>query len=128
MFSKNFGRACVVILVAALIMPVAAMPEPEPIPLSYPITISVRDANLEEVLQTLARIKRVELIVESGVTLDDTVTVQLDHVPWAQALHKVSRINGLQARLADNALIVLSADAPQSSGLVCKGCEQFVGR
>ncbi len=58
-----------------------------------PIDLSLKDADLVDVLRSFAEIGRFNLIVQPGV--EGTVTVELKQVPWDQALEAILKINGL---------------------------------
>lgn len=58
-----------------------------------PIDLSVRDADLVEVLRSFSRIGGFDLVIDPAVT--GTVTAELHQVPWDQALEQILRANGL---------------------------------
>ncbi len=58
-----------------------------------PINLSLRNADLVEVLRSFAEIGRFNLIIQPGVK--GTVTVELKQVPWDQALEQILKINNL---------------------------------
>jgi hypothetical protein len=58
-----------------------------------PITLKLKDANLQDVLRTFSKIT--PYTIEFDPSIDRTVTVDLHEVPWDQALDLVLRINGL---------------------------------
>jgi type II secretory pathway component GspD/PulD (secretin) len=57
------------------------------------ISLSVKDADLVEVVRSLARIAGLNLVVDPGV--HGTVTAELHDVRWDQALAVILKINGL---------------------------------
>ncbi len=57
------------------------------------IDLSLKDADLVEVLRSFAEIGRFNLILQPSV--QGTVTVELKQVPWDQALEAILKINGL---------------------------------
>ncbi len=58
-----------------------------------PIDLSLKDADLVEVLRSFAEIGRFNLIIQPGVR--GKVTVELKQVPWDQALEQILKLNGL---------------------------------
>ena len=62
-----------------------------------PISASLRDAPLPEVLRTFARLAGVNLVLDPRV--QGSVTVELVDVPWDQALAVILKSHGLAAEL-----------------------------
>lgn len=58
-----------------------------------PISLSLKDADLVEVLRSFAELGDFNLILQPGIR--GTVTVELKDVPWDQALAQILKINGL---------------------------------
>lgn len=58
-----------------------------------PVTMSLRDADLVEVLRSFSRIGQFNLVIHPGV--EGKVTVELREVPWDQALSTILRMHGL---------------------------------
>lgn len=58
-----------------------------------PITLTLKDADIQDVLRVFSRVAPVEIIVDPAVT--GSVTVDLRDVPWDQALDLVLRVTGL---------------------------------
>ena len=58
-----------------------------------PISLRLKDADLQDVLGVFSKLAPVEIIVEPSVS--GLVTVDLRDVPWDQALDLILRINGL---------------------------------
>ncbi|MCP3958450.1 MAG: hypothetical protein GY719_11405 [bacterium] len=58
-----------------------------------PINLSLKDADLVEVLRSFAEIGGFNLIIQPGI--QGKVTVELKGVPWDQALEAILKINGL---------------------------------
>ncbi|MEM7583385.1 MAG: secretin and TonB N-terminal domain-containing protein [Acidobacteriota bacterium] len=58
-----------------------------------PIDLSLRDADLVEVLRSFAEIGRFNLVIQPNV--QGKVTVELKNVPWDQALEQILKINNL---------------------------------
>jgi len=65
-----------------------------------PISMSLKDADVREVLRTFARLSGLNIVIQPGVR--GTVTVELEKVPWDQALDQVLKINGLGYELDGN--------------------------
>jgi type IV pilus assembly protein PilQ len=63
----------------------------------FPISVSLRDAPLPEVLRTFARLVGFNLILDSRV--QGSVTAELKDVPWDQALSVILEVNGLAAEV-----------------------------
>jgi type II secretory pathway component HofQ len=63
----------------------------------FPISLSLRDAPLPEVLRSFARIAGVNLVLAPGVT--GSVTVELKDVPWDQALWVILKTHDLGAEI-----------------------------
>lgn len=72
-------------------------PEPPPSPLPQTISLSLRDADLVEVLRTFARLGGFDLVVDPGVS--GKVTVELRDVRWQDALVVILRTQGLAAEV-----------------------------
>jgi hypothetical protein len=58
-----------------------------------PITLKLKDADLQDVLRTFSKIT--PFSVEIDPSIDRVVTVDLHDVPWDQALDLILRVNGL---------------------------------
>jgi hypothetical protein len=76
---------------------------PHPVPI---ISLSVRDADLVEVVRSLARIAGVNLIVDPGVS--GKVTAELVNVRWDVALATILKTQGLAMEL-DGRLLTVAA-------------------
>lgn len=63
----------------------------------FPISVSLRDAPLPEVLRTFARLAGFNLVLDPGV--QGSVTAELNDVPWDQALALILKVNGLAAEV-----------------------------
>ncbi|HVS02784.1 MAG TPA: type IV pilus secretin PilQ, partial [Thermoanaerobaculia bacterium] len=72
-----------------------------------PISFSLRDADLKEVLRTFAKISGLNMVIQPGVR--GTVTVELEQVPWDQALEQILKINNLGYELEGNILRIAPA-------------------
>ena len=66
----------------------------------FPISLSLRDAPLPEVLRSFARIAGVNLVLSPGVT--GNVTVELKDVPWDQALWVILKTHDMAAEIDGN--------------------------
>ncbi len=69
-----------------------------------PITMTLKDADIKDVLRTFAGLTNLNIVVDPGVS--GSVTVELHDVPWDQALDLILRINGLDYVLENNVLRV----------------------
>ncbi|HEV8632148.1 MAG TPA: type IV pilus secretin PilQ [Thermoanaerobaculia bacterium] len=65
-----------------------------------PISFSLRDADIKEVLRTFAKISGLNMVIQPGIS--GPVTVELDQVPWDQALEIILKTNGLGYELDGN--------------------------
>jgi hypothetical protein len=72
-----------------------------------PITLSLRDAPLPEVLRTFAKVAGVNLILDPKV--QGSVTVELQDVPWDQALYVILKTHGMAAEV-DGRIWVVTPD------------------
>jgi len=63
----------------------------------FPISLSLRDAALPEVLRAFAQIVGFNLVLDPRV--QGTVTVELRDVPWDLALHVILKTHGLGAEV-----------------------------
>jgi type IV pilus assembly protein PilQ len=77
-----------------------------------PIDMSVRDADLVEVLRMFAQISNLNIVVQPGVA--GTVTVELEQVPWDQAMLQILRIHGLGYELEGNILRIAPTELLRS--------------
>ncbi len=85
-----------------------------------PMSLSLKDADIKDVLRSFAEISGLNIVVQPGVT--GTVTVELTAVPWDQALEQILKINGLGMELEGNILRiapigVLRAEAEEEQRL-----------
>lgn len=65
-----------------------------------PINLSLREADLVEVLRSFAKMVDVNLIIDPKV--EGKVTVELHDVPWDQALHVILKSHGLGMEISGN--------------------------
>ncbi|HEV8631704.1 MAG TPA: hypothetical protein VGV61_15410 [Thermoanaerobaculia bacterium] len=63
----------------------------------FPISLSLRDAPLPEVLRSFARLAGMNLVLSPQV--QGTVTVELHDVPWDQALYVILKSEGMGAEI-----------------------------
>ena len=66
----------------------------------FPISLSLRDAPLPEVLRAFAQIAGFSLVLDPRIP-QATVTVELKDVPWDLALHVILKTYGLGAEVND---------------------------
>jgi type IV pilus assembly protein PilQ len=69
-----------------------------------PISMSLKDTDVREVLRTFARLSGLNVVIQPGVR--GSVTVELERVPWDQALDQILKINGLGYELDGNIMRV----------------------
>jgi type IV pilus assembly protein PilQ len=67
-----------------------------------PITLTLKDADIKDVLRTFSTLTNLNIVVDPGVS--GSVTVELRNVPWDQALDLILRINSLGYTLDNNVL------------------------
>ena len=67
-----------------------------------PVTMSLKDADITEVLRSIARIADLNIVIQPGV--NGPVTVELYSVPWDQALEQILKVNNLGQQLEGNIL------------------------
>jgi len=71
----------------------------------FPISLSLREAPLPEVLRAFAQIARFNLVLDPRVP-NEPVTVELKDVPWDQALSVILKTHGLAAEVDDRLWMV----------------------
>lgn len=76
-----------------------------------PITMSLKDADIKDVLRTFSSITGLNVVVHPGVK--GSVTVELTDVPWDQALDLILKINSLDYVLEGNIMRIASASQLQ---------------
>jgi type IV pilus assembly protein PilQ len=64
------------------------------------ISLSLKDGDIKDVLRSFAKISGLNVVVQPGVR--GTVTVELESVPWDQALDQILKINNLGYELDGN--------------------------
>jgi type IV pilus assembly protein PilQ len=62
-----------------------------------PIDLSLKNADLRDVLRSFAKLGGFNLVIDPAVKGE--VTVEFDNVPWDQALHVILKVNGLAAEI-----------------------------
>jgi type IV pilus assembly protein PilQ len=67
-----------------------------------PISFNLKNAPIQDVLQTFAELTGLNFVLDPGVKSE--VTVRLDQVPWDQALELILKINGLGYILENNVM------------------------
>ncbi|MEO8502911.1 MAG: type IV pilus secretin PilQ [Acidobacteriota bacterium] len=96
--------------------PAPSAPAPMPRPLSgaltlggggktysgEPISLSLKDADVRDVIRSFAQISNLNIITQPNV--HGSVTVELEGVPWDQALEQILKINKLGMQLDGNIL------------------------
>jgi type IV pilus assembly protein PilQ len=65
-----------------------------------PISLSLKDADIKDVLRSFAEIADINIVLQPGVR--GTVTVELEGVPWDQALEQILKLNGLGMEIEGN--------------------------
>ena len=71
---------------------------------SAEITLTLKDADIKDVLKTFSVLTDLNFVLDPGVS--GSVTVELREVPWDQALDLILKINGLDYVLENNVLRV----------------------
>jgi type IV pilus assembly protein PilQ len=69
-----------------------------------PISLSLKDADVRDVLKTFATLTRLNIVVDPSVK--GSVTVELREVPWDQAFELILTINGLDYQYENNVVYV----------------------
>jgi type IV pilus assembly protein PilQ len=69
-----------------------------------PMTLSLKDADIKDLLRSFAQISGLNIIVQPGVS--GTVTVEFVDVPWDQALEQILKINQLGYEIEGNVMRV----------------------
>ncbi len=86
-----------------------------------PISLTLRNGDLVETLRTFARISGLNFVIQPGVT--GSVTVELNEVPWDQAMEQILKINNLGMEIDGTIvriapMIQLRAEAQEQAELV----------
>lgn len=69
-----------------------------------PLSLELKDADVKDVLKTFASITGLNIVIDPDVS--GSVTVNLNNVPWDQALDIILKINGLDYVVENNVLRV----------------------
>jgi type IV pilus assembly protein PilQ len=69
-----------------------------------PISLSLKDADIRDVLKTFATLTGLNIVVDPSVK--GSVTVELREVPWDQAFELILTINGLDYQFENNVVYV----------------------
>lgn len=69
-----------------------------------PISLSLNDADIRDVLVTFEELENVEIVVDPDVS--EKITVELKDIPWDQALYMVLRLTGLTSSIKDGVIHV----------------------
>jgi type IV pilus assembly protein PilQ len=89
-----------------------------------PITLTLKDADIKDVLKTFSVLTDMNIVLDPSVS--GSVTVELREVPWDQALDLILKINGLDYVLENNVLRVapISKLAAEKSARAAFAVEQ----
>lgn len=80
-----------------------------------PISLSLKDAEITEVLRTFAREFELNLVIQPEVA--GPITVELNQVPWDQAFDAILRVNGLIGERDEEILKIRPVAQAEKSGL-----------
>ncbi len=92
-----------------------------------PISMTLRDADVVETLRSFATISDLSIVVQPEV--EGSVTVELENVPWDQALEQILKINGLGYEIEGTImriapLSILRKEAEQKAALAQAKADQ----
>ncbi|XOV81442.1 MAG: type IV pilus secretin PilQ [Aestuariibacter sp.] len=73
-----------------------------------PISLDFQDVPVRQVLQIIAKVNGFNLVTTDTVT--GNVTINLNNVPWDQALSMILKIKGLDKRLEGNILLIAPSE------------------
>ncbi|HEY4213060.1 MAG TPA: type IV pilus secretin PilQ [Steroidobacteraceae bacterium] len=82
----------------------AAVADEKPVYTGEPLDMNFQDIQTREVLQILADASGQNIVVNDSV--NGSMTLRLQHVPWDQAMDIVLRTKGLDKRKQDNVIII----------------------
>jgi TonB family protein len=103
--SLSTKLAAAIILVTALaITPMINAKPDAPDYRSEPISLSLEDADLHDVLATFSEVSGIEILIDPGIS--GTVTTEFENVPWDKALAKILQSQGLVGKMENDQLIV----------------------
>ena len=80
--------------------PVVELGPPPHVWRGKPISLSLRDADLVEVLRSFAKLTDANIVIDPQVK--GRVTVELKEVPWDQALYVILKTQGLGVEITGN--------------------------
>ena len=78
-----------------------------------PISLSLKNADLAEVLRSLARLTKLNLILDPRI--EGKVTVELVNVPWDQALHVILKTHRLAMEVDGSIVSIAPLSRPRPS-------------
>lgn len=96
--------AAVVLVAAVSVTPMLTAQPDKPDYSGEPVTLSFKDADLNDVFSTFAKISGAEILVEPGIT--GRVTMNVDQVPWDGALVTIVEEQGLEWERNGNQIII----------------------
>lgn len=82
----------------------------DPLAIRTPVTLEFRDASVKDIFRMLARLKNLNLLIDSSVP-DTTVTLSFNGVPFAEAFSYLMRMNDLTYAMTGKTLIVGKAES-----------------
>jgi len=77
-----------------------------------PLSLDLKDADIKDVFRTISQLTQLNIVVDPEVK--GTVTVQLEDVPWDQALDLILKQNGLGYVLENNIMRIATTAKLQS--------------
>src|SRR6266498_2057147 len=77
-----------------------------------PISLDLKDADIKDVFRTISQLTQLNIVVDPEVR--GTVTVQLEDVPWDQALDLILKQNGLGYVLENNIMRIATTTKLQA--------------
>jgi type IV pilus assembly protein PilQ len=80
-----------------------------------PISLDLKDADIKDVFRTISQFTGLNIVIDPDVR--GTVTVQLENVPWDQALDLILKQNGLGYVLENNIMRIATTQKLQSEEL-----------
>ena len=80
-----------------------------------PISLDLKDADIKDVFRTISQFTGLNIVIDPEVR--GTVTVQLENVPWDQALDLILKQNGLGYVLENNIMRIATTSKLQSEEL-----------
>jgi type IV pilus assembly protein PilQ len=84
--------------------PAVVLETQEPRYTGEPISLSLKDADIKDVLKTFSTLTQLNIVVDPAVS--GSVTVELVDVPWDQAFELILTINGLGYEMLGNVVYV----------------------